>query len=89
LTGIGEEGLEALPAKYIPDLITWMMPELVNEKAMKVEKWMELAFHLCKQRWDASIDWLEQQPMSKILLMTRIQSGFNEEQNRQAKRANK
>lgn len=54
---------------------------------MTVEQWLEIAFHFCKQRWDVSIDWLEQQPVSKILLMARILSDFVEKQNEETKRA--
>ncbi len=54
---------------------------------MKVEQWLELAFHLCKQRWDSSVDWLENQPVSKILLMADIQSKFVEKQNEENKKA--
>ena len=46
-----------------------------------------MAFHLCKQRWDDSIDYLERQPMSKVLLMMRIQSTFNEKQEREMKKS--
>ena len=54
---------------------------------MKLDKWLEMAFHLCKQRWDDSIDYLERQPMSKILLMMRIQGNFNEKQEREMKKS--
>jgi hypothetical protein len=33
---------------------------------------LELAYHLCKQRWDSSVDWLEGQPMSKIQAMIQV-----------------
>ena len=54
---------------------------------MTVTSWLETAFHLQKQRWDDSIDWLEQQPMSKILLMTSVQGKFCEEQEREMKKS--
>jgi len=63
-----------------------MMKELVAERIMKVEQWMEMSFHLCKQRWDDTTEWLESQPMSKILLMSRVVSKFVAEQNREMKK---
>lgn len=87
LTDQDEEILDRIPAKCVAPLVTWMMPELVQERVMKVEQWIETAFHLCKQRYDESIDWMEKQPMSKILLMIRVMNGFNEEQNREMKKA--
>jgi hypothetical protein len=57
----------------------------VSENVLKdniflVEDWLELSFHLCKQRWDSSMDWLETQPMSKIHHMSDITKRFAEEQ---------
>ena len=67
----------------------WVMKELINEKVMRLEQWLEMAFHLCKQRWDDSVEWLEVQPMSKILLMGRVVSKFVAEQNREMKKSSK
>ena len=86
LTGCTEGDLQNLPQKSLPPLSWWIMDNIVKERVMKVDGWLEMAFHLQKQRWDDSIDWLETQPMSKILLMNRIQGGFVEEQNRQMKK---
>ena len=87
LAGLDEEDLQLIPKRYIKPLSEWMGPELLQEKVMKVEQWLEVAFHLCKQRWDSSIEWLETQPVSKILLMSHIQSTFIEKQNEESKRA--
>ena len=81
--------LDLIPASTIGPLAAWMMKELVEERIMKVDKWLEMAFHLCKQRWDESIEWIEQQPMSKVLLMMRIQSQFNEKQEREMKKSSR
>ena len=81
-----ESILDRIPASSVQPLLHWMMPELIEERLMKVDKWLEMAFHLCKQRWDDSIDWLELQPMSKIMLMMRNQSQFNEKQEREMKK---
>lgn len=82
-----ESDLDSIPSKYIKPLSEWLGPTILTEKVMKVEQWLEMAFHLCKQRWDTSIEWLEQQPVSKILLMAKIQSDFATKQNEEIKRA--
>ena len=81
-----EEPLDRIPVSCLPPLTHWMGEELLSEKIMSVRGWLETAFHLQKQRWDDSIDWLEQQPMSKILLMTQVQAAFCEEQEREMKK---
>lgn len=87
LAGLNDEDLNHLPARYVKPISDWMGPELLNDKVMKVDQWLELAFCLCKQRWDSSIEWLENQPVSKILLMAKIQSDFISKQNEESKRA--
>ncbi len=87
LTGLDEAGLETIPAKYIKPISDWLGPELLSEKVMTVEQWLEMAFHLCKQRWDQSIEWLEKQPVSKILLMAHILSQYVDKQNEEMKKA--
>lgn len=87
LAGLSESDLEMLPAKFISPIAKWMGPELLNDRVMKVDQWLELAFHLCKQRWDSTVEWLEKQPVSKILLMAKIQSDFVTKQNEETKRA--
>jgi hypothetical protein len=89
LAGLTEEDLTNIPAQYVKPLTEWMGPELLNDRVMHIDKWLELAFHLCKQRWDSSIEWLEDQPVSKVLLMARIQSEFVEKQNEETKRASR
>jgi len=87
LTDQDESILDSVPGSLVTPLMGWVVKELVEERVMKVDKWLELAFHLCKQRWDATTEWLETQPMSKILLMARIMSKHNEEQNREMKKS--
>lgn len=84
-----EHVLDSIPSRHIAPVIQWMMNELIAEKIMKVDAWLEMAFHLCKQRWDDTAEWLEGQPMSKILLMGRVQTKFVEAQNREMKKARK
>lgn len=78
-----------MPVTCLQPALWWMSKNLLEEKVMKLDSWLTTAFHLQKQRWDASTDWLEMQPMSKILLMISIQSHFGEEQERKMKRASK
>lgn len=61
-------------------VVQWIMDNILEGKVLEVENWLELAFHLCKQRWDNSVDWLETQPMSKIMLMLDIVKKHNEQQ---------
>jgi len=91
LSDLDEESdqFRRIPASCLSPLMNWVMTELINEKVMKVDQWLEMAFHLCKQRWDDSVEWLEVQPMSKILLMGRVVSKFVAEQNREMKKASK
>ena len=74
-----------IPCSCVAPALWWMSKNLLEERIMKLDSWLTTAFHLQKQRWDASIDWLEQQPMSKVLLMITIQSKFGEDQERKMK----
>jgi hypothetical protein len=87
LAGLEEPDLDLIPSRYVKPVCEWMGPELLQEKVMKVEQWLEMAFRLCKQRWDSSIDWMETQPVSKILLMAHLQSQFVDKQNEETKKA--
>jgi hypothetical protein len=84
-----EEDLCLIRGRYVGPLASWMGPNLLNDRVMKVEQWLEMAFHLCKQRWDDSIEWLEDQPVSKILLMAKILSDFADKQNNEMKKASR
>ena len=78
-----------IPARCLQPIIWWMSKNLLEERIMKLDSWLSTAFHLQKERWDSSIEWLEQQPMPKILLMINIQSKFAEEQSRKMKQSGK
>ena len=84
---LNPETLEELNPTGFDALVKWITENLLDEKVLPVENWLELAFHLCKQRWDSSIDWLETQPMSKVMLMVDILKKFNEQQDDAAKKA--
>jgi len=67
--------------------IKWVVETLLDKTVLTVENWLEVAYHLCKQRWDSSVDWLETQPMSKINAMIDIVKRHAEEQQAEMKKA--
>jgi hypothetical protein len=69
--------------------IKWVVETLLDKTVLTVENWLEVAYHLCKQRWDSSVDWLESQPMSKITAMIDIVKRHAEEQEAQMKKASR
>ena len=82
-----EEDLMRIPKCEVGPLLWWAVDNLLNEKIMKLDQWYETAFHLCKQRFDATMDWMESQPVSKILLMTQVVTKYAKEQEREMKKA--
>jgi hypothetical protein len=66
--------------------VKWVTETLLNQTVLTLENWLEVAYHLCKQRWDSSIEWLETQPMSKINLMIDIVKKHAEEQEKEMKK---
>lgn len=70
-------------------MIKWVVETLLDKTVLTVENWLEVAYHLCKQRWDSSVDWLETQPMSKINAMIDIVKRHAEEQEAQMKKASR
>ena len=89
LLDVEEEELMKIPSRCLQPALWWMTKNLLEERIMKLDAWLSTAFHLQKQRWDSSIEWLEQQPMSKILLMISIQGKFGEEQERKMKQSSR
>ena len=87
LCDLTEDDLLEIPSRYIEPLARWMGTEILEEKVMRLDQWLEMAFHFCKQRWDQSLGWLEDQPISKILVMAKILTDFVEKQNSETKRA--
>jgi hypothetical protein len=83
------DALDQLTVTKTEKLFNWIGTELINEKVLSVENWLEVGFHLCKQRWDSSIEWLEKQPMSKILAMLSILEDFAEKQEKAMKDSSK
>ncbi len=67
-----EEPLERLSVFETRKAFEWVAENVLASRVMTVESWLQTAFHLCKQRWDASIEWMETLPVPKILLMIEI-----------------
>ena len=78
--------LDEVTATEFRQVIKWVSETLLNQNILTVENWMEVSYHLCKQRWDQSMDWLETQPMSKIQTMIEIVKKHAEEQEKQMKK---
>lgn len=70
-------------------VLEWVAENLLDKTILTVENWLEIAYHLSKQRWDSSIEWLETQPMSKINTMIEIVKKHAEEQEKEMKKAAK
>lgn len=86
---LNPECLDEIPAGVMGAFLKWIADNVLNEKVLTVENWLDIGFHLCKQRWDQSMDWLEQQPMSKIFAMIDIVKKHAEEQEKEAKKASR
>ena len=82
-----EEDLMLVPKREAGVLLWWIGKNLLDEKVMKLDQWYETAFHLCKQRFDMTMDWMESQPDSKILLMAQVATKVAKEQEREMKKA--
>ena len=67
-----EEPLEQLSVFETRKAFEWVAENVLAARVMTVESWLQTAFHLCNQRWDSSIEWMETLPVPKILLMVEI-----------------
>ena len=86
---LNQEKLDELTLFQTRKILEWASKELLEEKVLTVENWLEASFHLCKQRWDQSVDWLETQPISKIFAMVEIVKNFAEKQEDEMKKASR
>lgn len=78
--------VDSIPAREFRVFVNWAIETLLTDSVLTVENWLEVSFHLCKQRWDSSMDWLEIQPMSKIKAMIDVTQKYVEEENDRIKR---
>lgn len=83
---VDESILDEVTAPQTRQAVKWACETLLDKTILTLENWLEIAYHLCKQRWDNSIEWLETQPMSKINLMIEIVKKHAEEQEKEMKK---
>lgn len=83
---VDEKILDEATAAQTRQAVKWACENLLDKTILTLENWLEVAYHLCKQRWDSSIEWLETQPMSKINLMIEIVKKHAEEQEKEMKK---
>jgi hypothetical protein len=83
---LNPEVLDEVTSSQFRHVVKWIGETLLDQTILTVENWLEVAYHLCKQRWDSSIDWLESQPMSKIQTMIEIVKKHAEDQDKEMKR---
>lgn len=79
--------LDTSTANQTRTVIKWVVENVLDQSILTVENWLEVAYHLCKQRWDSSVDWLEDQPMSKVTRMIEIVKQHAEDQEREMKKS--
>jgi hypothetical protein len=84
---LNSEALDDSSPAQIRSVIKWVTENLLDKTILSVENWLEVAYHLCKQRWDSSVDWLETQPMSKINAMIEVVRRHAEEQEKEMKKS--
>ena len=87
--GDDDNDLDLISARCISPLVWWIQNNLISEKVMGLNDWLTSAYHLQKERWTDSIEWMETQPMSKILLMFNIHKKAVENHNKEMKRASR
>jgi len=83
---VDESILDDATAAQTRQAVKWACETLLDKTILTLENWLEVAYHLCKQRWDDSIEWLETQPMSKINLMIDIVKKHADEQEKEMKK---
>jgi hypothetical protein len=83
------ETVLSMPVGKFKVLVNWFTKEILEGKVMTAYQFLEICFHLMKQRWDSSLEWLEEQPMSKLLTMVDILSKFAEKQNADMKKSSR
>lgn len=86
---LSPDNLDSMPAESFRALSRWVSETILNETILTPESWMEIAFHLNKQRWDSGIDWLDEQPMTRIKRMIEINQKVAEDQREELKRSGK
>jgi hypothetical protein len=84
---LNEEVLDQSTLYQARSVFKWGADTLLENNIFSVENWLEVSYHLCKQRWDSSVDWLETQPISKIHTMLDIVKKHVEDVEKEQKKA--
>lgn len=77
---LNPEILSKVSGSVFLTFISWVMDNLFKDSIFSVENWFRIAFRLNKERWDSGIEWLENQPISKIKSIIEVTQEFGEEQ---------
>jgi hypothetical protein len=84
---LNDEVLDQSRIQETRAVLNWASKTLMEGNIFTVENWLEVSYHLCKQRWDSSVDWLETQPMSKIHAMLDVVKRHAEDVEKEQKKA--
>jgi hypothetical protein len=67
--------LGLLPLRiFTQSVLPVLETELINGRLLQVRQWLEIAFQLQKRQWSNQLDWLEKQPIDKILVFADVMS---------------
>jgi hypothetical protein len=69
--------LEQYNLRETRHFLKWLEVNEIRENIMGVQSWLELALYLNKGKWDQSVDWLEEQPLSKIRVFAEASNSYN------------
>jgi hypothetical protein len=84
---LNPEVLDSASLSQTRSTFIWVSENVLDQNVLTVENWLEVSYHLCKQRWDSSVDWLEEQPMSKVQTMIQIVKNHAEDQEKEMKKS--
>lgn len=62
----------SLPLRIYFKLYTILERELLYGRIYGVKDWLDSAFYLLGKKWDSNLDWLESQPIDKVIVMIEI-----------------
>ena len=86
---LNPESLDKATIAETRAVFKWVSESVLQQNVLTVENWLEVAFHLGKQRWGPSLDWLEEQPMSKVQAMMQVVKNYADEQEKAMKKSSK
>ena len=86
---LNPESLDKATIAETRAVFKWVSESVLHQNVLTVENWLEVAFRLGKQRWGPSLDWLEEQPMSKVQAMMQVVKNYADEQEKAMKKSSK